>query len=256
MLAELQRDFRHWLIQALPDAAERLGGEAGLAIYQNNYRTQLVGSLKASYPLLQQWLGEARFLATAVWHIDRHPPHAWTLDAYAEGFETTLIERFPDNPDVHELAWLEAALGQAFVAADAAPLPAALLAEIDWERARLQLTPSLQCRDICTNAEAIWSALWQEQTPPEAEMLAEPAGLTVWRRDHTCQLRQVDTLELAALQQLQIDGSFAALCTLLVSLLGEAEGLQKAGALLVGWLANELIVGVNTPSTAEVMHHD
>ena len=109
-LAQLQQTFRRWLVSASDESAQALGNHhAGLAVYQNNYRAQLVGCLEQAFPYLRRWVGEEAFLAVSITHIDRHPPHAWTLDAYPEGFYATLKEMFPGNPDVHELAWIESA---------------------------------------------------------------------------------------------------------------------------------------------------
>lgn len=244
-LAELQRDFRSWLVTASDEAAGRLGPAAGLTIYQNNYRSQLVNCLEVSYPLVLNWIGEQAFLAAAITHIDRHPPHAWTLDAYADGFGATLETRYPDNPDVHELAWIEHALSAAFVAADAAPLPLAALAAVDWDTARLGLTPSFRSRKVVTNVDSIWSALWREETPPASEMLAQPGGVIAWRRGYSAYLKQVDALEYEALLHLQANGSFAALCDMLVARLGDDDGVARAGALLAGWLGSELLVNID-----------
>jgi hypothetical protein len=248
MLADLQRDFQHWLVNATPSAI--IGSDAramaGLAIYQNNYRAQLVGCLEQSYPKLRGWIGEDNFRTAAITHIDAHPPHAWTLDAYADGFADTLSVLFPDNPDVREVAWIEHALGAAFVAQDASPLAMADLAAVDWETARLRTAPSLRSAPASTNAEQVWSALWDEQTPPDSEMLAQEGGLLVWRRGYTSYLKQVDAPEYAALLQLQSSGSFGAVCDLLVERLGDAAGVAKAGELLAQWLANELITGIET----------
>lgn len=244
-LAQWQQAFHTWLVSASEQSAEMLGNKAaGLAVYQNNYRAQLVGCLEQAFPNLRRWVGDEAFLAACVSHIDRYPPHAWTLDVYPEGFHLTLGELFPNNPDVHELAWIESSLNEAFVAADASPLPMDVLASVDWDTARLQLTPSLRCHGLTTNAEAIWSALWQQTPAPEAVMLAEAGGLLVWRRQFTSRLRQVDALEFQALVHLQGDGSFAGLCEFLVVRLGEEQGVAKAGELLAGWIGSELIVGV------------
>ena len=245
-LAQLQQTFREWLVSASDASAQLLGDDhAGLAVYQNNYRAQLVGCLEQAFPNLRRWLGEEAFLAASITHIDRHPPHAWTLDAYPEGLYATLRDVFPRNPDVHELAWIESALNEAFVAADALPLTPQALVGLDWDTAVLQLTPSLRCHGLTTNAEAVWSALWQDVPAPEAVMLAQPGGLLVWRRQFTSRLRQVDAQELQALQHVQADGSFAGLCEWLVQRLGEEAGVIQAGEYLAGWLGSELIVGVS-----------
>ncbi|TFW31434.1 DUF2063 domain-containing protein [Duganella callida] len=246
-LAFWQQDFCDWLRQPSDRLAQRLGPAARLAVYQNNYRSQLVGCLEHSFPLLRGWMGEDAFLGAAVRHIDACPPHAWTLDAYADGFHATLAQAYPHHPDLRELAWIEHALNTAFVAADAAPLTAEQLAAADWDRAVLRLTPSLQLLAATTNAEAIWSALWEQRPPPDGEMLAEPGGLVVWRRGHSAVLRQTEALEYAALCQLRDDGSFAALCDWLADCLGEEAGIAQAGALLAHWLGAELITGIDTP---------
>lgn len=245
-LADLQRDFQRWLVHAAPDAARRLGPAAGLAVYQNNYRGQLVACLEHSYPQLQRWIGAEEFHRAAVRHIDACPPHAWTLDAYADGFHTTLAAHFPRNPDLHELAWIEHALSAAFVAADAAPLQLAALADIDWESARLALTPSLRHRPATTNAQAIWDAVWEGVEAPQGEMLSEPGGYIVWRKGLQSMLRQLDALEYEALCHLQQHGSFAAMCELLAGRLGEEDGVARAGALLAQWISNELITQQGT----------
>jgi hypothetical protein len=245
-LADLQRDFRSWLVDASDDSARRLGDDAmpGLSVYQNNYRAQLIGCLEEAFPQVRTWMGEDAFLSASITHINSNPPRAWTLDAYSGNFVKTLIGLFPDNPDLHELAWIENALSDAFVAPDAEPLPPKTLSCIDWDSARLSLTPSLMTRAATTNAESIWSALWGKKEPPESEMLGEPHGLVVWRRGYTCSLKQVDGLELGALVALRENGSFATLCDGLVERLGEADGVAKAGTLLANWIGNELIVGV------------
>jgi hypothetical protein len=248
-LVDLQRDFRLWLASGSEAAARRIPGahDAGLAVYQNNYRAQLVNCLEASYPLLRARMGGEAFLHLAVKHIGLHPPQAWTLDAYADHLETTLEILFPHNPDLHELAWIELALGTAFVAADAEPITAADLAGVDWDTVRLAMTPSLHTRRAVTNAAAVWRALsagLEAPEVPEAAMLPAPGALVVWRRDYVSCLREADALEAEALAALQQHGSFAALCDLLAGRLGEDEGIARAGAMLADWIGAGLVSGV------------
>lgn len=247
-LADLQRDFRLWLVSGAEGAAARLAGatDAGLAVYQNNYRAQLVGCLEESYPQLRAHMGEQAFLHAAVQHIGKYPPHAWTLDAYADDFDATLAALFPANPDIHELAWIELALGAAFVAADAPPLAPADFAGVDWDTVRLRLSPSLRMRGAATNAAAIWRALGKGETAPDSEMLAKPGALIVWRSGYVSCLREADLLELDALAALRAHGSFSALCDMLVGRLGEDDGIARAGALLADWIGAELVTGIET----------
>jgi hypothetical protein len=241
-LANLQDDFHAMLATSTPVAGVPAG--PGRAVYLNNYRAQLVGCLEESYPQLRAFIGEEAFLHAAAAHIKRRPPHAWTLDAYADDFCDTLQALFPDNPDLHELAWIEHALDQAFIGADAAPVAADALATVDWEHASLTLAPTLQLRIATTNAADLWFALRDGSSNLEGEMLPAPGGLLVWRQGFVSCLRALDAIEFAALTQLQRDGSFAGLCALLVERVGEEQGIASAGAMLADWLGSELITGV------------
>jgi hypothetical protein len=249
-LATLQRDFRRWLTASDDAAAHRLAGTArrGLDVYRNNYRVQLMACLEATYPHLRAFVGDAAFRHAAAVHIGRRPPRAWTLDAYGAGFEATLRTVFPDNPDVHELAWIEWALATAFVARDAAPLDSARLARVDWDRARLGFAPSLQMARLTTNAADIWSALQEGRAPLDAAMLPAPAGVIVWRRGLVARLRVLAGADFEALQLARAAGNFGALCDRLVDRLGADDGVAKAGALLADWIANELLTRVSRHS--------
>jgi hypothetical protein len=245
-LAELQSEFHHWLVassDALETCLDALA-KPGLTIYQNNYRTQLVNCLQVSFPQLRTWLGDEAFLEAAIAHIDRRPPHAWTLDAYGADFGDTLQAMFPHNPDIHELAWIEWALSESFVAADADLLPNDELWKVDWNTARLRLAPSLRHHAATTNVMAIWSALQDGAELPESAMLEAPGGLIVWRRDFTSRLQAIDAVGYAALLALQEDHHFDHLCEVMVEHLGEEAGVAKAGALLADWLTAGIVVGV------------
>lgn len=239
-LIDMQRDLRAWLVSPTNDEPASIG----LTVYQNNYRAQLVGCLQASFPLLHTRLGDELFLKAAITHIDCHPPHAWTLDAYGIDFGDTLKSLFPRNPDVHELAWIEWALSESFVALDAPQVPSETWQEIDWDNACLSLSPSLRQCAVSTNANDIWSALENGAAAPESEMLETPGGLIVWRSGFTCRIKAIDRVEHAALLSLRDDASFSALCDAMVEHLGEDAGVAKAGAFLADWIAGGIVVGV------------
>jgi len=244
-LLALQRDMRAWLAQEDARAAERLGVDAapGLRVHQNNYRAQLVACLSETFAHTSAWLGGEAFESAAARHIDRVPPSSWTLDAYARDFPATLAALYPDDPEVAELAWIECAIGEAFVAPDAAALTAAELAGVDWDRAALQFTPTLDLGALTTNAPAIWSALAREAVPPAAELLAEPGAILVWRSEQVSQFRAIDQVERQALLWARAGMPFAELCEAMVASWGEEEGVARAGGLLGQWIADGLVVG-------------
>jgi len=207
----------------------------------------LIGTLQSTYPLLRAWLGEDQFLRAATWHLELNAPHAWMLDACADDFGLTLRELFPEQPDLQELAWIERALDNSYLADDLGPIAPASLAGINWNTVHLRLTPTLQITHATTNAADIWSAMEAGRHQPKGRLLASPKGLLVWRRRYLSCLRTIEPLELEAISCVQAFGSFSNLCVMLSGHLGEREGVSRAAALLASWLGDELVTGVHHP---------
>ena len=67
ILGALQTDFRDWLTCGSNDAAARFApdAQAGLVVYQSNYRAALMACLEESFPRTAKWLGAADFHASA-----------------------------------------------------------------------------------------------------------------------------------------------------------------------------------------------
>jgi hypothetical protein len=189
----------------------------------------LIGALEASYPFLQTRMGAGAFRHAAAWHIDMHTPLAWTLDVYTEDFGQTLRALYPDEPELHELAWIEHALASASGSCRAPRAMPGLL-----------LTPTLRTLRASTNAADIWQALEAGACPPEARTLDQPMGLLVWQRGRDVSLRCVETLEYLAVLHMQANGSFNSLCAMLSRRVGGA-GTMQAGALLADWMRAGLL---------------
>jgi len=248
-IALQQRTFSSWLTDASTDAGEHFTSvnQLGLSIYQDDYRSRVVTALEAAFPVLRNCMGETLFLRAAMWHLERNPCQAWTLDAQLHDFSTTLFELFPDHPELEELAWIEHALENAFVPPDAWPITPANLSSIHWSRAHLRLAPSLQTAYATSNAADIWLAVNAGRTPPKGRLLAAGGGVLVWRRGHMACLRTADLLEAEAVRFAQNYGSFPGLCSMLSDRLGESEGVNRAASMLAGWIANEMLVRLDYP---------
>jgi hypothetical protein len=245
-LATLQRDFRSWLAVEAADAAAQFGERAqcGLAVYLNNYRGQLMACLTGSFPTVRAWLGDAAFDGAAATHIDRQPPHGWTLDAYTIEFPDTLDVLYADDPEVADLARLERDLGLAFVGQDADPLSLAAIAVTDWENAILAVVPTFSLLSVTTNAAAIWSAIKSEQTPPAAVILDESAVIAIWRKEYSPTFRTLEPVEARAIF-MALDGrTFGAICAAVVHEFGEVDGPQVAGSLMGRWITEGMIGSV------------
>ena len=242
-LLSLQRDFRSWLISEAPDAAARLGEGAapGLAVYINNYRGQLMASLAGSFGSVRAWLGDEAFEAAAAIHIDRVPPHSWTLDDYALDFPATIAKLHPEDPEVGDLARLERDLGLAFVGPDAARLQPSSIGQIDWDKAFFVLVPTFSMLSVTTNAAAILSAINAGMTPPAAELLGKSASVAIWRHELAPAFRTLERLEAHALSMAGEGRTFAQICAVIAGEIGEEDGPERAGRFLGQWLSDGMI---------------
>ena len=246
-LLELQRDLHDWLRSGEDADAARFAAadRPGLDIYLNNYRASLSACLEESFAATRAWLGDDAFHDAVVAHVVQHAPSSWTLDAYTAHFPATLQLRYPEDPEVGELAAIELALANAFVAVDATPLTAADLATINWDHARFGFTPSLSRLTLTTNAEAIWAALNADETPPAATLRKTAAMLLVWRRDGLSCHRVTDADEARTLKLAQGGTTWAALCETLVRARGADGGVALAGQYLGRWLGDGLVTGID-----------
>jgi hypothetical protein len=242
-LLALQREFGAWLRDGDADEAS-----AGMTAYQNNYRGSLTACIEESFARTREWIGDEAFRDAMIHHIQRVPPSSWTLDAYGRDFPDTLMSLYPDDPEVAELAGIEWALGEAFVAPDASVVVPAEAVNADWDRAMLHLTPTLDHREIGTNAPAIWAALAAGEMPPPAEILPERGAVIVWREGFISRFRAVDQNELHALLLARSGLSFAALCEALVASLGDDQGIALAGSCLGQWLGDGLVCRITYPA--------
>jgi hypothetical protein len=239
-LIALQREFRASLLAERGDTVS-----PGLAVYHHAYRAQLVDCLRETFPQLRKWLGDEEFTEAGLAHIERVPPHSWTLGAYGKRLDQTVAALYPDDAEVAELAWLEWSLSCAFAGPDAPAVPAETLSDTDWDKARLVFVPTFALGTVRTNIGSIWSALAADKKPPPVETLPEPAPLIIWRHDFSPSFRTIDDEELDAIAQMRGGATFGDLCNTTVARLGADEGVEQAGLFLGQWLRDGLIAGIN-----------
>ena len=111
----------------------------------------------------------------------------------------------------------------------------------EWESARLSLAGSSRLLPLATNAAAIWQAIQEDTSPPEPMNMAETKAphVLVWRRLDQCHLRELDADESALLSR--PDFAFADLCDHACEVLGETEGVARAGTLLARWAGEGIL---------------
>jgi len=254
-LAQLQRDFRAYIVTGSPavEAAIADGAGRGLAVYHHAFRANLIACLTDTFEKTAAWLGEDAFERAALAHIEAHPPTSWTMSDYGESFDDTLAARYPADPEVAELAWLDWRLRRAFDGPDTQIQDPAGLADLDWERAALRLAPTLALRGVETNVAALWSGMAEGAKPPPAAILDEPRGLAAWRRDLTPQFRTLGTVEHRALERARSGATFGDICAGVAGDIPPSEDpAATAGALLARWFAEQIVIGATGPTCPNI----
>lgn len=246
-LADTQLDF---LGQILATPAPTVS--EGMRVYHHAYRARLSGAMAETYAQVWAWLGDETFQSEVRAYVEQHPSSQWSLDDYGQDFAGFLAQRFPDDPEINELAWLDAALRQAFAAKDADLLDGAALTQVsDWETVRLVLNPALRHRAIRSNAPALWRALSKNDTPPEVLYFEAMSGLCVWKTALASRFRTLEADEYALIYALAAGQGFAAACEGLTLRAADSDATQQIGAWLGQWLAEGLVTGLDaTEATA------
>lgn len=252
-LSGLQTAFHdHLLSQAGAIAQEviddgRISVDHRLQIYHNAYRVRLLENLQDAYEKTWAYLGGEAFEASALAYIESHPPRHRTLRWHGAEFPQWLGNRFPDDPDIAELALIDWQLRQAFDGPDATPVAAPDLARLsveEWASVGFGFVPTLFVTPLRFNSVDIWHALDQAHIPPAAEPLSRPAWLLIWRKGWQPHFRILQAAEHAALRQLQDGASFAQVCAGLAERFSDQEAARVAAESLRIWLQDEMISGL------------
>lgn len=122
-----------------PDGLEARRGlppERRFAVYRNNLCVGLVDALAERFPVCRQLVGDAFFRAMARCHMREYLPRSPMLFEYGEAFATFISKFEParELPYLSDVARLEYAVGQAYHADNAAPLPMDALRALPFDR--------------------------------------------------------------------------------------------------------------------------
>ncbi len=151
------------------------------------------------------------------------------------------------NPELAELATLEAARNAANEAPEARIFTPAELAAVEaagHDRLFIDMHPSARRLTFQTNAASIWSALQCEQFPPRPERLESPVELLVWRQNSSPRFRILGQEEAAAFDMAQAGSPTRDLKNVMAKphICQTAE--QCVAAYLRGWVESELVSDV------------
>jgi len=246
-LLALQRNMREHLLRGSEHIAREIRGDAAtrLAVYYDAYRMRLMDCLRDTFERVRAWVGDSGFETAAQRHIELHPPHNWTLAEYGNGFDCTLADIYPNDPEIAELAWLDWSLHRAFEGPNAKSLKAHDLSGVNWNSAVLSIVPTLRMRPVVTNCAAIWAAIAEGQTPPAMRRLAATSALRVWRAGFSPNFRTIDPLEHEALLMAAEGATFASICTA-IEAARTSEASEVAGGFLASWVQDGLLTSIDS----------
>jgi hypothetical protein len=250
-LAEAQDLFAALVTGAGPvDPAacdECLAGDAELSaterarIYSDMYLFRLVDALHEDYPLLARLLGDDAFFTLCAAYVRAHPSRNPSLARLGAELPSFVRERAALRSDLPDLAALEWARAEAFIAPDAAPVGETALRALgaDAASARLALVHSVRLLSLEHDAAALWADLEaaREPGPP----LGRPTSLLVWRKEFEVFHAEVSPEELAALSALRRGATLGEACEAFATLPDPARAALDA---LASWSGEGLIVRI------------
>ena len=147
-----------------------------------------------------------------------HPNLRW----FSQGLPDFLKSNAPycDHPVLSDLAALEKALNDAFDAAEGAVVTLdrdGRLCAGSVVGSQIPAASSASRLDLATNASAIWLALKNDETPPDATALDQPARLLIWRQDVTPMFRELSAEEAMMWDEAANGIPFGVLCEMLAT---------------------------------------
>jgi uncharacterized protein (UPF0276 family) len=243
-LQDLQHAIAHQILADAPDpatAAALLRTPAGvdptarLGLYHHAYRARLAEVLADTFAKTYRFMGSDLFDEEAMRFAPQQPPTERSLNRYGMAFPAYLAARYPDNPELFELAQLDGDLRSVFDGADVRAWSAddaQADAEAQWLQRAAPLHPSLRMRPIRSNVVSIWNAIHDDAEVPPVELMSEPAHLVVWRKGLQPHFQSVAAEEAAFLAALLQGMSITEACSDATA----AAGLKGDPVRLSRWL--------------------
>lgn len=242
-LAERQQQFMTRLISTDGEAVEPSFDERGTAVYLNNYRTSLIDALRDIFGRTLAYAGPEGFERAAVHHLVTSPSTSWSLDHIGTGFPDTLRNLFLADAEVAELAGLELAMHEVFVAANSLSETlerfgerAAAFSDDDWIDMNIPIVPSMRIVP-CEYDLISW---WNDRDSAPARLPA-PKFALVWREEETPVFVLIGELEKHALEAAAQGETFGALCDLAAARTETEDEASLVAGLLRTWMERGLV---------------
>jgi hypothetical protein len=256
--ARQQSDFQHAILsgddkvlaEILDSPKEKR--DVLFGVYKYAYGSRLVEALRNDHKLLHSYVGDEMFDEIGQAYVAANPSQHPNLRWFSQGLPDFLkTGSYGEYPILSDLAALEKALNDAFDAKDAPVVgltDMAGFAPEAWNDLKFEAHPS-SCRlDLSTNVAAVWLSLKEDEMPPDAVALEQPARLLIWRQDVTPMFRELSAEEAMMWDEASGGIPFGVLCSMLATY-DDPDGAAARGAgYLHGWITAGLLTGVSAES--------
>jgi hypothetical protein len=219
-------------------------------VYRYAYGSRLVEAMRNDHELLHLYLGDEMFDEMGHAYVKARPSEHPNLRWFSQGLPEFLksAEPFCNHPVLSDLAALEKALNDAFDAAEGEVLELAAMvafAPEAWPDLTFRPHPSAARLDLSTNASAVWLALKNDETPPDATVPEQPSRLLIWRQDVTPMFRELPVEEAMMWDEAASGIPFGVLCEMLATY-DDPDGAAARGAgYLHGWITSGILSAVS-----------
>jgi hypothetical protein len=203
-------------------------------VYRYAYGSRLVEAMRNDHGLLHAYLGDEMFDEMGHAYVKARPSEHPNLRWFSQGLPEFLktAEPYCNHPVLSDLAALEKGLNDAFDAAEGEVLELTAMAGFapeQWNDLTFRPHPSAARLDLSTNAAAVWLALKNDETPPDATMLEEPSRILIWRQDTTPMFRELPAEEAMMWDEAASGIPFGVLCEMLATF-DDPDGAAARGA--------------------------
>jgi hypothetical protein len=250
--ARMQEEFQRCILSGedsiltrIPDSP-REKRDVLFGVYRFAYGSRLVEALRNDHWLLHLYLGDEMFDEMGKAYVEARPSTHPNMRWFSQGLPEFLrnSEPYSNYPVIGDLAALEKALNDAFDARDCPVLAIADLAAVApeaWDDLSFGFHPSTCRLDLTTNATDVWLALKNDETPPDALALDEPARVLVWRQGTTPMFRVLPAEEAMMWDEASAGIPFGVLCSMLATYDDPNSAAARGAGYLHGWVTSEVL---------------
>lgn len=260
-LANLQRAFAARMLNG-DDAIMTIIKDSSLerrdvlmGVYEHAYGARLAEVLEGDYEKLHAAIGPEMFLAVAADYVSAHPSRHPNARYFGAGMPEFLLTTKPwsETPWHGELAALEWAMGEVFLAEDAPHLAMEAMAALhptDWPNLTFTIAADIRRIETQHGGPEAWLALQEDVDPAPAA--AEAAGTAqtwlIWRDEYQANFRAMDPAEAWALAEVGTGANFAQLCEGLMEWVPAEDAAGHAAGYLRGWIESNVLAGYALPN--------